>query len=157
MANAFPHTTTTALMHIDKLNNKWSYSHKAMQTTDIPTTNMYKCDILTANLGNLYSFPINGLSHCRCWTSLHDEIIREKNLYAKNGSFKSCNAIIWLVPKRLHEYHESILPFISPIELVRSKLSLLSFMQTGLYLHPTDSPALTQQVGISIPIPQMHF
>ena len=40
-----------------------------------------------------------------------------------NGSFHSCNSCKRLGTSRLHELHESKIPFVSRIEFIRSKLS----------------------------------
>ena len=43
-----------------------------------------------------------------------------------NGNFDSCNSCKRLVPSRLHELYESKFPFVTRIEIIRSKLSNFS-------------------------------
>ena len=50
----------------------------------------------------------------------------------ENGNFDSCNSCKRLVPSRVHELHESIFPFLSRIEFIRSKLSNFSANAYGV-------------------------
>ena len=49
-----------------------------------------------------------------------------------SGSFDSCDSCKRLVPSRLHESHESKLPFVSRIKFIRSKLSIFSAHVSGV-------------------------
>ena len=49
-----------------------------------------------------------------------ESIERINSMRKTNGSFDSCNSCKRLVPSRLHKLHESKLPFVSRIEIIRS-------------------------------------
>ena len=55
-----------------------------------------------------------------------ESLERINSIRETNGNFDSCNSCKRLGTGRLHELHESKLPFVSRIEFIRSKLSNFS-------------------------------
>ena len=66
------------------------------------------------------------------WAEKFEIFQRINSVCETNGSFDSCNSCKRLVPSRLHELHDSKLPFVSRIESIRSKLSIFSAHVSGI-------------------------
>ena len=79
---------------------------------------------------------IGNMPDRRQWPRIHEQkksksFERINSIRETNGSFDSYNSCKRLVSSRLHELHESKLPFVSRIEFIRSKLSNFLLMYPG--------------------------
>ena len=71
------------------------------------------------------------------WAEKFESFERINSIRETNGNFDSCNSCKRLGTSRLHELHESKLPFVSRIEFIRSKLSNFSAHVYGVAIGPT--------------------
>ena len=105
-----------------------------------------------------------GTQSSDAWSEKFESLERINSMHETNGSLDSWYSCKRLVPSRsqrlvlsrLHEFHESKLPFVSRIEFIRSKLSNLSAHVSGVSVlgEPTGdrrrpSPASEQMTQMS--------
>ena len=73
------------------------------------------------------------------WAEKFKNLERINSICDTNGNFDSCNSCKRLGTRRLHQLHESELPFVSGIEVIRSKFSNFSAHVSGVGVIATES------------------